>query len=145
MSVTLDNKIFREAKAFAEQSVDSHYAGRRPRSKVISNIIQGKLGEFAAYKLRPNFYVDEPQFEFTQSCDGGYDLIEKLSQRTVDIKCIKKGTKTITFRKTLKADLYRLIEIDNEGNFKELMTYSAQEIREKMKPSKFDSSYYIFI
>jgi len=127
---------------FAIESHKHHYSNGRCADTIISNIIQGKLGEIAMYELDPDNFTNIPNFERTP--DEGWDLVD-LKGNKIDVKTIKKGTKTITFNSTVKADLYAIIEFDEFGWYYLKDIKTQQYLRNNMRKSKFNSSYYIFI
>lgn len=142
--ITLNDEQYRMAKGFALESYSYHIRNGRTDSKIINNIIQGKLGEIAYYEMNKDILADKPDLNTTIEPDPGWDFIDSKGSK-IDVKTIREGTKTITFNSSLKADLYAIIEIGIDNVFRIKSTRTKEDLKTNMRSSKFNNSKYIFV
>ena len=142
--IKLTNEDYQKARQFAIDAHSNHYGRGRNVDEIIDNIIQGKLGEIAFYKLNKERLTEEPDFVVSVTPDPGWDFID-IDGTKIDVKTIKQGSKYMTFNSTVKADSYILIEIGDDKVFRLKAQYNKEFLKRTMRKSKFNSSMYIFI
>jgi hypothetical protein len=142
--IILNDEQYKMAKGFALESYSYHFRNGRSDTKVINNIIQGKLGEIAYYEMNKDVLATKLDLNPSTMPDPGWDFVDSNGSK-IDVKTIKEGTKTITFNSSVKADLYAIIEIGIDNIFRIKGTKTKQDLKTNMRSSKFNDSKYIFV
>lgn len=86
---------------YSKKYINSYYSKDRPDIKKLSDIYIGKLSELA-FKLLYKNYVSNLYLD--NKIDPGYDFIIKESNKTVDIKCLKRKHYHKLYINNLKSD-----------------------------------------
>lgn len=146
ISVKITREEFNKIKKFAIESMDYHWnPNNRKDTQILDNIVNGKLAEFAFYKLYKYKLKNQPNLEVTTKSDPGYDFMT-ITNKRVDVKS-QSNTKgayfNLTSNNTNKTDFYYLFlntkyDIINELFTADSLGYvSSKNLSENLKPSNY--------
>jgi hypothetical protein len=125
-------------KEFAKNSAKYHRKKRRSLEEVVSDIIVGKLGEFA-YKYWMSESVSDVNLTVSEIADEGWDFVKADGTR-VQVKTLRSDAKWVSFNNWYWEEL---VVIRYHVNYLELEHIkNKSEINGIAKSSKFGGWYY---
>ena len=125
-------------KEFAKNSAKFHRKKKRSLDEVVSDIIVGKLGEFA-YKHWMAESVSDVNLIVSEFADEGWDFV-KTDGKRVQVKTLRSDVKWVSFNNWYWEELVVIRYHVNYFKLEHIKTKS--EINAIAKSSKFNGWYY---
>lgn len=129
---------FDRVKAFAIDSVKYHMKRKRTTDEIMSDIIVGKLGEFA-YKHWMGDSVSEPDLVAKVEHDPGWDFVKTDGTR-VQVKTLRTGINWVSFSNWYWEEIAVIRYHVNYFELEHIKTKS--EVNGIARPSRFRGYYY---